>query len=346
MRFRWVVGMLILPSLAFWIVRLQGKPAGVLSNTVAVVQVDPHHPGTLLAGTATAMLFRTEDAGNSWKQLVFPAALHATLHAVLIDPINPSTYFVALSSEIPLYAGLFRSLDKGATWQKVGDLSRKQVWSLASWPVDGRVMAAGAQDGVYISRDEGKTWNHIAEQSTEPRPVVSLAFDVVNSDTLYAGTPHLAWKTTDGAKTWRLIHRGMKEDSDIFSIAVDAFDPSNLFVGTCGGIYKSHDGGVTWANLAKAAGTESRTYVIARAPLSSSIIFAGTSEGLLQSLNAGTTWHWLSRQAVWSIAFDSANPGRMYVASNTGILRSDDGGSHFTEANQGIYGNPLASAVR
>ena len=346
MRFRWVAGMLILPSLAFWIVRLQGKPAGLLSNTVAVVQVDPHHPGTLLAGTATAMLFRTQDAGNSWKQLVFPPALHATLHAVLVDPVNPSTYFVALSSETPLYAGLFRSVDEGATWQKVSDLSRKQVWSLASWAVDGRVMAAGAQDGVYISRDEGQTWNHTAEQSAGPRPVVSLAFDVVNSYTLYAGTPHLAWKTIDGAKTWRLIQRGMKEDSDIFSIAVDAFDPSNLFVGTCGGIYKSHDGGVTWATLAKAAGTESRTYVVARAPLSSSIIFAGTSEGLLQSPNAGSTWRWLSRQAVWSIAFDSAKPGRMYVASNTGILRSDDGGSHFTEASQGIYGNSLASTVR
>jgi photosystem II stability/assembly factor-like uncharacterized protein len=125
---------------------------------------------------------------------------------------------------------MFRSLDEGATWQKVSDLSRKQVWSLAYWPVDGRVMAAGAQDGVYISRDGGQAWAHIAEQSTEPRPVVSLAFDVVNSNTLYAGTPHLAWKTTDGSRTWRLIHRGMKEDSDIFSIAVDSFDPRNLFV--------------------------------------------------------------------------------------------------------------------
>jgi photosystem II stability/assembly factor-like uncharacterized protein len=119
-----------------------------------------------------------------------------------------------------------------------------------------------------------------------------------------------------------------------------------LFVGTCGGIYKSRDGGVTWANLGKAVGAQSRTYVVARAPLSSSLIFAGTSEGLLHSPNAGNTWRWLSRRAVWSIAFDSATPGRMYLASDIGILRSDDGGSHFTEANQGIYDNPLAREVR
>src|SRR5262249_52843184 len=144
---------------------------------------------------------------------------------------------------------------------------------------------------------------------------------------------------TDGSKTWRLIPRGMKEDSDIFSIAVSSFDPRNLFVGTCGGIYESRDGGVTWATLAKAVGAESRTYVVARAPLSSNIIFAGTSEGLLQSPNAGNTWRRLSRQPAWSIAFDSAKPGRMYVATNLGILRSDDGGAHFIEANQGIDRN-------
>lgn len=346
MRLIRVIGALTLLTFAFWIVSLRGQPGAVLSNTVAVVQVDPHHPGTLLAGTATALLFRTRDAGNSWKQLLFPPALHATLHAVLIDPVNPHTYFVAVSSEIPLYAGLFRSLDDGLTWQKVTELNQKQVWSLAYWPVDGRVMAAGAQDGVYLSRDGGQNWDHIADESSGPHPVVSLAFDVVNSNTLYAGTPHLAWKTTDGAKTWRLIHRGMKADSDVFSIAVDSFNPRNLFAGTCGGIYESRDGGGTWANLAKAVGAESRTYVVARAPLSSSVIFAGTSEGLLQSPNAGNTWRWLYRQAVWSIAFDSARPERMYVASNTGILRSDDGGSHFIEASQGILDNVLASSAR
>ncbi len=341
-----VIGAVALPSLALCVVSLREQPGRALSNTVAVVQIDPHHRNTLLAGTATAMLFRTRDAGSSWTQLAFPAAFHATLHAVMVDPVDPHTYFVALSSETPTYAGLFRSQDDGATWKEVSDLSRKQVWSLTSWPVDGRVMAAGAQDGVYITRDGGQTWTHNAGQSAAPRPVVSLAFDVVQSNTLYAGTPHLAWKTIDGAKTWRLIDRGMQEDSDIFSIAVDFFNPRNVFVGTCGGIYKSHDGGVTWADLAKAAGTQSRTYVVARAPLSNSIIFAGTSEGLLESSNAGNTWQRLYRQAVWSIAFDSARPGRMYVASDTGILRSDDGGSHFTEANQGIDGNSWASTVR
>jgi photosystem II stability/assembly factor-like uncharacterized protein len=346
MRLIRVIGTLTVAILAAWIVSLRGQPGGVMSNPVAVVQVDPHDQGTLLAGTAAAMLFRTRDAASSWTQLVFPPALRATLHAVLIDPVNPHTYLVALSSETPMYAGVFRSADDGLTWQPLSDLSRMQVWSLASWPVDGRLMAAGTQDGVYLSRDGGQTWTHTVPQGAGPRPVVSLAFDPANSSILYAGTPHLVWKTTDGAKTWRLIHRGMKEDSDIFSIAVDAFDRRDLFVGTCGGIYKSRDGGGTWAHLEKAASTQTRTYVVARAPHNASVVFAGTNEGLLESPDAGSTWRPLLRQAVWSIAFDPSKPGRMFVATEVGILRSDDGGSHFTEANHGIYDNSLVSASR
>jgi photosystem II stability/assembly factor-like uncharacterized protein len=258
---------------------------------------------------------------------------------VLIDPIRPHTYLVALSSETPSYAGVFRSADEGATWQPISDLSLKQVWSLTSWAVDGRVMAAGAQDGVYISRDGGQTWTYSVRQaSAGPRPVVSLAFDPANSNILYAGTPHLAWKTSDGGKTWRQIHKGMAEDSDIFSISVDAVNPNHLLVGTCGGIYSSLDGGGTWANLAGTVGVPSRTYVVARAPRSTRVVFAGTSEGLLQSADAGITWRRVFRRAVRSIAFDSGRPGRMFVATDLGVLRSEDGGAHFAEVSQGPYG--------
>jgi photosystem II stability/assembly factor-like uncharacterized protein len=268
------------------------------------------------------------------------------LHAVLIDPIKPHTYLVALSSETPSYAGVFRSDDEGDTWHPIRDLSQKQVWSLTSWGVDGSVMAAGTQDGVYISRDGGENWRHPGQPSAGPRPVVSLAFDPANSDILYAGTPHLAWKTTDRGKTWRPIHKGMEEDSDIFSIDIDVINPSRVLAGTCGGIYTSRNGGLTWANLAGEVGTTSRTYVVTRAPRRDRVVFAGTSAGLLQSPDAGATWRRLSRRPVRSIAFDPGTAGRMFVATDQGVLRSEDSGLHFTEASQGLSERSWASARR
>jgi photosystem II stability/assembly factor-like uncharacterized protein len=87
----------------------------------------------------------------------------------------------------------FSEVDEGASWEQLPALSQKQIWSLAFWTPDTRVIAAGAEDGVFISRDRGETWARSSSPGlSAPRPVVSLAFDPANSNIVYAGTPHLA----------------------------------------------------------------------------------------------------------------------------------------------------------
>jgi photosystem II stability/assembly factor-like uncharacterized protein len=257
------------------------------------------------------------------------------LHAILIDPTKPNVYWVAVSSETPQYAGVFRTLDEGATWQPLPGLEQKQVWALASWSADARVVAAGAQDGVFLTRDSGETWKRLSStNSASPQPVVSLAFDPRDRNTLYAGTPHLAWKTADGGMKWNSLPRGMKDDSDIFSIDVDPGRRRRLFAGACSGIYSSLDGGVTWSSLERAVGESLRTYVIVRAPDRRNLLFAGTSGGLIQSPDGGATWRKLSSGTVRSIAFDPADPRRIFVATDQGILRSEDRGLHFRGAGE------------
>ena len=78
---------------------VHGEP-GILASPMTVVQADPHHAGTLLAGTSTARLFRSRDGAGTWSPLPFPGALRSTLHALLIDPSKPDTYLAAVSSEI------------------------------------------------------------------------------------------------------------------------------------------------------------------------------------------------------------------------------------------------------
>jgi photosystem II stability/assembly factor-like uncharacterized protein len=226
----------------------------------------------------------------------------------MIDPVRTNVYLVGVTSEIPRYAGLFRSTDEGATWEQLRDLRQKQVWSLASWTADSRVIAAGTEDGIFITSDGGDKWIHVSASGyAGPQPVVSLAFDPSHRNILYAGTPHLAWKTTDGGASWHALQRGMPEDSD------------------------------TWASLERTVGAQFRTYVVAHAPHSANALFVGTDAGLLQSPDGGATWRHLSRRTTRSVAFDPADPRHVFAATDEGILRSKDGGSHFTEANQGLY---------
>jgi len=317
-------------ALAFALITtpVRAEPDAGLHSPVCVIQADPHHKGTLIAGTATARLFRSRDGGNTWSPLSFPAELRSTLHAILIDPAVLNVYWVAVSSESPQFAGVFRSVDGGVTWQPVRGLEHKQVWALAFWRVDAHVIAAGAEEGVYLTRDGGKDWTLLSSSGAAwPRPVVSLAFDPADANTLYAGTPHLAWKTVDGGGTWHSIHKGMQEDSDIFSLDVDARRRTRLFAAACGGIYRSLDGGGAWLSLEHAVGGPVRAYVVVRAPDRPNVVYAGTSLGLIVSRDSGANWRRLSTETTRSVAFDPLDPRRVFVATDEGVLRIEDGGA-------------------
>src|SRR5580704_4721881 len=142
-------------NIAIWLAALSSPlwagwdAIGPFGGSAAVVQVDSHHPGTVLAATSNAQLFRSDDDGDSWHTLPFPAQLRATLHAFVLDPQNPGVYLAGLSSDTPEFSGIFRSDDSGVTWKRLPGSDLQCVWSIAIWPRDSRVWAAGTQDGVF-----------------------------------------------------------------------------------------------------------------------------------------------------------------------------------------------------
>ena len=76
--------------------------------------------------------------------------------------------------------------------------------------------------------------------------------------------------------------------------------------------------------------------------LSASLTFAADpaiTETTLKGLSARAIGPAMMGGRVSEIAFDPADPRRIFVATDRGILRSDDGGIHFHHANQGL-GNP------
>jgi photosystem II stability/assembly factor-like uncharacterized protein len=318
---------------------------GPFGGSAAIVQVDRLHRNTLLAATSNAQLFRSEDDGASWKALSFPAELRATLHAFVVNRQIPGTFLVGLSSDIAEFSGVFRTTDGGQTWKRLESPGLKEVWAIAIWLRDSRVIAAGTLDGVFLSHDGGETWKHAAAPEEEqPKPVVSLEFDLLDSSTLYAGTPHLPWKTVDGGVTWHSVHEGMLDDSDVFSILSDNLHHEWMFAGSCSGIYRSIDGGETWAKLKGAKETSSRTYQIVQHPLRPNILLAATALGLSKSVDGGVNWRALSTQSTRSIAFDARQPERIFIATDDdGLFRSDDLGETLQPINRGFSNRRMVS---
>jgi photosystem II stability/assembly factor-like uncharacterized protein len=88
--------------------------------------------------------------------------LRATLHAFVVNRQVPGTFLAGLSSDIADFSGVFRTTDGGRTWKRLESPGLKEVWAIAIWPRDSRVIAAGTLDGVFLSHDGGETWKHFA----------------------------------------------------------------------------------------------------------------------------------------------------------------------------------------
>lgn len=319
---------------------------GPFGGAAEIVRTVPKQPNMVLAATGNGLLYQSLDGGASWTHRFFPAQSAGTIHALEVDPRSPGSWYAGVESENPSLAGLYKTDDAGATWKLLPDLTGKSVWSLALWPALPDLIAAGTNQGVFLSRDAGASWTRISpESNTELRPVVSLAFHPADRDTIYAGTTHLPWRTRDGGAHWESVHSGMLDDSDVFSIAVERQYPPSVFASACGGVYHSTNGGSSWKRLATPPGAF-RTYLVTLDPRHSGVVFAATSAGLLRSHTAGAVWKRVSPHAVKSIAFDPAAPNRIYFASVTaGLLISSDGGNTLTESNLGFSNRNFAAAT-
>lgn len=317
--------------------------AGPYGGSARSIAIDPQHHTTLLAGSRDSLLFRSDNAGTSWDLLPFPRGAPGVFNSVLIDPTGSGHFYAGLDAGDSPDSGLYESMDGGRQWRVLPDLRGFRIESLAMWPRNAKVLAAGTAKGIFLSSDAGEHWQRISrDNDPEMQDITALAFDPADAKTIYAGTPHLPWKTVDAGATWHSIHSGLIDDSDIFSIRVDTQHPNLLFASACSGIYRSDDSGEAWSKIQGIPGTHRRTHIIAQHPGDPATIFAGTTLGLLKSPDGGHTWRHLNDEQVNWMVFDPSDSHTLYLATEyAGILKSTDSGESFQAVNTGFVSHNL-----
>jgi len=320
------------------------KLAGPFGGSARAIAIDPQNGRTLVVGSRDSLLFRSDDAGVSWRLLPFPLGTPGEFTSVLIDPRESAHYYAGLDAGDSRDSGVYESKDGGETWQASAGIRGSRIESLAMSPVDSSTLAAGTSKGVFVSMDRGVAWRRISP-ATDPemQDITALAFDPSDAKVLYAGTPHLPWKTTDGGGAWHSISSGLIDDSDIFSIRVDPNRPQLVFASACSGIYRSDSGGEAWLKIQGIPGTHRRTHIISEDPRHADTIFAGTTLGLFKSPDGGKTWRHLSSEQVNWMVFDPGDPRTLYLATEfAGILKSADSGETFRPMNEGFANHRLS----
>ena len=252
---------------------------------------------------------------------------------------EPNTFYIGTAG-----GGVWKTVDAGRTWQSVGANLPPAIGAIAVAPSAPRTIYVGtgqvaprydvaAGRGVFKSTDGGRTWHYVGLAAT--RDIGRIWIDPNNANVVVvAAMGHLygpnhqrgIYRTTNGGKTWQHVLY-INDQTGVVDLAGDPSNPKLLFAaawqmrdwpwldyfephgGPGSAIYRSADGGKTWTRLSG----------------------GGWPSGSLGRIGLAVT-HTAEGTRVYA-AVDSATQG--------GVWRSDDGGTHWQRVNddEAVFGN-------
>ncbi len=289
-------------------------------------------------------------------------------------PSQPNVFFIGVNN-----GGVWKTTDAGRTWNPIfDDQPTGSIGDIAIAPSNPNVIYVGCGeglqrpdlatgDGMYRSRDGGKTWTHLGLR--DGQQIASIAVDPNNADRLLVavlGHPYGpneergVYRSTNGGDTFERV---LYKDENTGAMQVE-FEPGNsqviyadLWAGRQGpwengawqgkesGMFKSTDGGTTWVKLTNGLPTVEQGlgrigFTISRSnpqKLYATVDANPKFAGIYVSNDAGGNWALVNGDPrLWGRGSDFAelrvhptDPNTIFVA-NVSSHKSTDGGKTFT----------------
>jgi hypothetical protein len=255
---------------------------------------------------------------GTWKNLS-PAGWPfggAFTQGIAVDPCNPAVIYLSTSSFDPSQAGLFKTIDGGASWTKIGKLDepiRVRIDPKNTQHLYAGDGVRGGTMGFFVSTDGGATWNMPksfsdlqASQGLYAYDVYDVAVDPTDFNHVLLsfhgawGWTETKWKANagvleskDGGDTW-IIHApkdGWGYGHSIhflYDPDLGIGDAKTWLLGTQGpGQWRTTDAGETWTKVTDIGiqhGGGTIYYTKA------GVLFATGGNQNLRSTDNGATW--------------------------------------------------------
>lgn len=296
--------------------------SGRISDVEAVVS----NPNTIYAAAASGGVWKSINAGLNWEP-IFDEQEYASIGALAVNQAIPDIVWVGtgegnVRNSVSIGGGIYKTLDGGKSWQKLGLEKTERINRIALHPTNPDVAYAAAMGtlwsknedrGIYKTVDGGKTWQKILYVD-DTTGATDIRMDPTNPNKLYASM----WQFS------RLPYR---------------FESG----GPGSGLYVSNDGGETWEEKTSADGLPAGDLgriTLNIAPSQPNTVYAlveAEKSALMRSDNGGDTWRVVNdevgvadRPFYYSeIEVDPQDPDTIYNIA-TFVRRSIDGGKTFT----------------
>jgi photosystem II stability/assembly factor-like uncharacterized protein len=282
----------------------------------ACIAHDLHRPGRAFYGLPEQGIWRTDDAGATWRQ-VFHGLPHrrVTALAVAAPPRSGDPGIVYAGTEP---GALFGSEDGGETWWQSENLSRLPsagTWSFPPRPdshhtrwiqpvpkSSGCLFMAIEAGALLASADGGRTWWDRIPSS--PIDTHQLAIHPSAPDHLWSAAGDGIFESRDGGTSWKKNEQGLRFYYG-WSVAIEAGDPQTVVLSAAPSAREAHwtehaesaifrrEGSGSWrevrAGLPDPKGILAP--VVAGSPREPGVFYAAINHDLYCSADAGKSWN-------------------------------------------------------
>lgn len=242
-------------------------------------------------------LLKSIDGGDTWESIhVSNDTINdSQVTSLAMSPTGPDPSVIYANCPTTLEPGLYRSTDKGETWNLLTPSSSEfhsPKMSVSVDPNNHQIIYFGE----YKSTDGGNNWTE--KSSGLPLTAFTpIKIDPRNSSVLYVGSSEGGvFKSTDGADLWSRSSKGMI-GTYVLDLEVDPFSSDRVIAAIDGEFYlaKTINGGKSWIYL-DSDGAPIDPGAVAIDPIVTSTIWAGDRHHwdyewyVYRSNDSGQTW--------------------------------------------------------